>query len=160
MSKSLVVNLDKCTGCRTCEMACSFMHYGEYNPVKSAVQVSIFTESAFFVPVVCFQCKKPFCEEVCPTGALTKNDINGAFVVLVDTEKCVGCKMCTLACPFGCITISDEGLAKKCDLCMGKPECVVFCPTNALEFKEEKDGILQKSRMTAEKIYHQKEISQ
>ena len=160
MAKALVVNLEKCTGCRTCEMACSFMHYGEYNPTKSAVQVSIFTESAFFVPVVCFQCKKPFCEDVCPTGALTKNEINGAFVVLVDTDKCVGCKMCTLACPFGCINISNEGVAKKCDLCGGQPECVVFCPTNALEFKEEKDGILQKSRMTAEKIYHQKEVSQ
>ena len=84
MSKSLVVDLEKCTGCRTCEMACSFMHYGEYNPTKSAIQVSIFTENAFFVPVVCFQCKKPFCEEVCPTGALTKNEIDGAFVVLVD----------------------------------------------------------------------------
>lgn len=160
MSKSLVLDLDKCTGCRTCEMACSFIHYGEYNPVKSAIQVSIFSESAVFVPIVCFQCKKPFCEEVCPTGALTKNDIDGAFVVLVDNEKCVGCKMCTMACPFGCITISNEGFARKCDLCAGQPECVVFCPTGAIEFKEEKDGTLAKSRMTAEKIYHQKETSQ
>jgi anaerobic carbon-monoxide dehydrogenase iron sulfur subunit len=160
MSKSLVVDLDKCTGCRTCEMACSFMHYGEYNPVKSAIQVSIFAEDAFFVPVVCFQCKDPHCMEVCPTGALTKNDVNGAFAVLVDKEKCVGCKMCTLACPFGCITIGHESIAKKCDLCGGQPECVVFCPTGAIQFQDENDGVLAKSRRTAEKIYHQKEVSQ
>ena len=160
MSKSLVVDLEKCTGCRTCEMACSFMHYGEYNPVKSAIQVSIFSENAFFVPVVCFQCKKPFCEEVCPTGALSKNELDGAFVVLVDKDKCVGCKMCTMACPFGCITIGQDAIAKKCNLCGGQPECVVFCPTGAIEFKDERDGILAKSRLTAEKLYHQKEVSQ
>jgi anaerobic carbon-monoxide dehydrogenase iron sulfur subunit len=160
MSKSLVIDLDKCTGCRTCELACSFIHHGEYNPVKSAIQVSIFAEDAFFVPVVCLQCKKPHCAKVCPTGALSIYDQDGAFVVQVNRETCVGCKMCTLACPFGCIFISEEGVAKKCDQCGGQPECVVFCPTGAIEFKDEQDGVLAKSRKTAEKIYHQKEASQ
>ncbi len=160
MSKALIVNLDKCTGCRYCELACSFVHHREFNPAKSNIQVSIFTEDAFYVPMVCTQCDRPFCGEVCPTGAISADEVNGAYVVLVDPEKCVGCKMCTMACPFGCITISDEGSAKKCDLCGGQPECVVFCPTGAIEFKEEKEGILAKSRLTAEKIYHQKEVSQ
>jgi Fe-S-cluster-containing hydrogenase component 2 len=157
MSKALIVNLDKCTGCRYCELACSFAHHGEYNPAKSNIQVSIFTEDAFYVPMVCTQCDRPFCGEVCPTGAISADEVNGAYVVLVDPEKCVGCKMCTMACPFGAITYQSSGIVQKCDLCGGKPQCVEFCVPNALEFKDPELTNVRKSRAYAKKIYHQKE---
>ncbi|MCF8067361.1 MAG: 4Fe-4S dicluster domain-containing protein [Desulfobacterales bacterium] len=160
MPKALVVDLDKCTGCRSCELACSFKHHGEFNPAKSAIHVSIFADKAFYVPVVCYQCNKPFCKEVCPTGALYASEANGAFVVKVDTEKCVGCKMCMLACPFGSITVQDDGFAQKCDLCGGEPECAVFCVPGAIEFKDMEESSLKKTRATAEKFYQQKEDSQ
>jgi Fe-S-cluster-containing dehydrogenase component len=158
MAKALLVNLDKCTGCRSCELACSFKHHGEFNPSKSNIQVSIFTENAFYVPMVCTQCDKPFCGEVCPTGAIYASEANGAYVVLVDKEKCVGCKMCTLACPFGAITYQNNGCVQKCNLCEGNPECVTFCIPGALEFKDWELRTARKSRTYAEKIYHQKEV--
>ena len=157
MQKALVVNLDKCTGCRSCELACSFKHHGEFNPSKSAIHVGIFPDNAFFVPVVCYQCSKPFCKEVCPTGALYSSEVNNAYVVQVDEEKCVGCKMCMLACPFGSITMKDNGCAQKCDLCGGSPECVVFCVPGAIDFKVIEESSLAKTRATAEKFYQQKE---
>ncbi len=159
MAKALMVNLDKCTGCRSCELACSFSHHEEYNPSKSNIHVSIFTENAFFVPMVCTQCDKPFCGEVCPTGAISASDVNGAYVVLVDKEKCVGCKMCTMACPFGAITYQSEGYVQKCDLCNGNPECVTFCVPGALEFKDHGLRTARKSQTYAEKLYHQKEVA-
>ena len=158
MATALTVNLDKCTGCRSCELACSFKHYGEYNPAKSNIHVSIYTEKAFYVPMVCTQCSKPFCGEVCPTGAISASEANGAYVVLVDREKCVGCKMCTLACPFGAITYQSEGYVQKCDLCEGNPECVTFCVPEALEFKDTDLTNLRKSKVYADKIFHQKEV--
>jgi len=57
---------------------------------------------------------------------------NGARVLLVDPDKCVGCRMCALACPFGNIEVLDRGHAEKCDLCGGDPMCVQFCPRGAL----------------------------
>jgi Fe-S-cluster-containing hydrogenase component 2 len=158
MSKALNVNLDKCTGCRTCELACSFGHHGEYNPARSNIQVSVFTENAFYVPMVCTQCDKPFCGEACPTGAISASEVNGAYAVLVDKGKCVGCKMCTLACPFGAIRYRGEGYVEKCDLCGGNPECVTFCVPGALEFKDTDLTGQRKSKAYAEKIYHQKEV--
>lgn len=156
MPKALTVNLDKCTGCRSCELACSFKHHEEYNPTKSNIRVSIFTEDAFYVPMVCFQCEEPFCEEVCPTGAISHKQVNGAYVVTVDRDTCVGCKMCTMACPFGAIKAGTEGVAEKCDLCGGNPECVLFCVPGALEFKDPRTETLRKTKAYAEKIYLQK----
>jgi anaerobic carbon-monoxide dehydrogenase iron sulfur subunit len=160
MTKALTVNLEKCTGCRSCELACSFKHHGEYNPAMSNIQVSIFTDEAFYVPVVCFQCDKPFCAEVCPTGAVSASTVSGAYIVGLDRAKFVGCKMCTLACPFGAISYHGQGKVHKCDLCGGSPECVVFCVPGALEFKEPEKRTAQKGRAFAEKMLKQRGVSQ
>ena len=158
MAKGLVINLEKCTGCRSCELACSFVHHGEYNPVKSNIHVSIFTENAFYVPVTCFQCDRAFCAEVCPTKAISAKVENGAYVVKIDKQKCVGCKMCMLACPFGAISYIAGVGVQKCDLCGGNPECVNFCVPGALQFKDLIVSSLQSKKALAEKVYHQKEV--
>lgn len=155
MAKMLSVDLTKCTGCRECELACSYKHHNEFNPAKSNIQVSIYTDDAFYLPMVCTQCDKPFCAAVCPTNAISASEVNGAYVVLVDDQKCVGCKMCTIACPFGAIRYMSDGHVQKCDLCGGEPECVAFCGPKAIEFKEIELTGGRKSRAYAEKLYHQ-----
>jgi anaerobic carbon-monoxide dehydrogenase iron sulfur subunit len=159
MPKALSINQEKCTGCRACEIACSFKHHGEFNPTKSNIHVSIYAEEASFVPLTCTQCTVPLCKEVCPTGALQKSEAGGAPVINVIEEKCVGCKMCMLACPFGCITVSESGYAQKCDLCEGNPECVIFCSVGALEFKQTEESALQKKRALVDKFHSHKEES-
>ena len=141
---------DKCTGCRLCELACSLRNAGEFNPARARIQAIGF-EELFVLPVTCFQCEKPYCADVCPTGAIGKDETTG--IVRVSTDKCTGCKMCLLACPFGNIVFShEEGVAVKCELCDGIPECVSICPTKALEFKEADIAMIGKKIALSEKI--------
>lgn len=155
--KSLSVHMDKCTGCRSCELACSFKNHLEFNPAKSNIHVTIYTSDAAYVPLACLQCDDPFCRDVCPTGAIASSEAEGAYVVRVDRNRCVGCKMCTVACPFGAIAYRDEGYVEKCELCDGEPECVRFCPTEALLFQDSGEDALQKKRAYAQKVRETKE---
>ena len=133
MAKVLIVDPAKCDGCHACEVACSVVKEGESNLYKSRIRVIRFTDEFFFYPLVCSQCDFPFCLSCCPTSALSKNPETG--VVEYDREKCVGCQMCLLVCPFGAITIVDT-LPTKCDLCDGEPQCVRFCEENATSVME------------------------
>jgi anaerobic dimethyl sulfoxide reductase subunit B (iron-sulfur subunit) len=90
------------------------------------------------VPVQCQHCEDPLCAAVCPTEALYKDEAGGPVRLAVD--KCVGCRACVIACPFGAIDLDEaEGKAVKCDLCEGivqageEPRCVAACPTRALQ---------------------------
>lgn len=148
--KIITVNPDKCDGCRLCELACSLKTIGEFNPARARIHVIGF-EEIFSLPVMCFHCEKPYCAEVCPTGAITREEASG--VNRISRQKCVGCKICTLACPFGNIVFSsEEKIAVKCELCDGKPECVLFCPTGALEFREADTAMIHKKAALSEKL--------
>jgi Fe-S-cluster-containing dehydrogenase component len=71
--------------------------------------------------------------EVCPTQAIRRDPDTGA--VVVDESACVGCRMCMVACPFGCIHFENSrGVAAKCNLCGGSPRCVQHCMSGALHF--------------------------
>lgn len=135
MAKGIVISPDKCTGCRTCELTCSFSKNGNFNPKDAAISVLFFDEVGLQVPMTCLQCDDAHCVKVCPVSALTKDENTG--VVNYDSEKCIGCKMCVSACPFGNMTYSSR-LKKviKCDECGGDPQCVKLCPSGALEYKE------------------------
>lgn len=147
MSKGLVVSPDKCTGCRTCELACSYGKSDSFNPKDSAISVLFFDDVGLQVPMMCMQCDEPHCVTVCTVNALIKDEKTG--IVKYDSEKCIGCKMCVSACPFGNMTYSSR-LKKviKCDLCSGDPQCVKMCDYKALEYKE-LDGILDKRKSIA-----------
>lgn len=148
--KTIAINPEKCVGCRICELACSLKNTGEFNPARSRVQVVGF-EEAFSVPVTCFQCERPYCLEVCPAHAIRKDPATG--VVSVSADRCTGCKICMLACPFGNIVVSGvDRVAVKCELCGGEPECVLFCPTRALELKEADKATISKRSALAEKL--------
>jgi carbon-monoxide dehydrogenase iron sulfur subunit len=153
--KIITVNPSKCAGCRTCELVCSLTNCGEFNPARACIQVAGFDE-LFSLPVMCYQCEKPLCAEVCPASAIVRDEATGTVKIL--NEKCVGCKICTLACPFGNIAFSSiKRVAVKCELCAGQPECVAFCPTGALEFGDADTALMYRKWELSEKL---KEIYQ
>jgi anaerobic carbon-monoxide dehydrogenase iron sulfur subunit len=144
MKKMLTVTPEKCVACRTCEIVCSFNKTGQCNPKESRIRVVAFDEEGFYAPTACFQCKEAWCAQTCPASAIVLNSESGALDV--DEDKCVGCRMCTMVCPFGLVFISNSGgKSSKCDLCSGDPACVKFCPTEALKF-EKIDGLQQGRR--------------
>jgi Fe-S-cluster-containing hydrogenase component 2 len=131
----IMIDLEKCTGCGICEMVCSLYHIKECNPEKSKIRVirHPIEGITYSVPMVCQQCEKPLCKSVCPKGAILRDIKTNALVV--DEKRCIGCKFCFNACPFGGISINTkDGIATKCNLCGGEPKCVEFCPTGALSF--------------------------
>ena len=131
MRKSLVANPLACTGCRTCEAACSLVKTGLICPDKARLYIDRDPFEGSFVPNVCHQCSTPYCLKACPADAIGIYEKNG--VVGIDYEKCSGCGLCQKACPYGMIIIEeDPRKAFKCDLCGGDPRCVKACPVNVL----------------------------
>jgi anaerobic dimethyl sulfoxide reductase subunit B len=142
-----------CTGCKTCMVACKdkndlpsgvrwrrVYEYcgGEWFPEPDGTfRQDVF---AYYLSVSCNHCERPICVEVCPTTAMTQADDG---IVTVDQTKCVGCKYCEWACPYGAPQyLTDKGVMSKCDFCQdelkdgGSPACVAACPTRALTFGE------------------------
>jgi len=151
VQKALIVDIEKCTGCRICEMACSFHHEKECNPAKSRIHVIKWEKAAVDVPMVCQQCDIPICESVCPVRAMFRDPETGA--ILIDYDACIGCRMCLVACPFGGPSINVEtSQIIKCDLCKGKPRCAEMCPTGAIEYVPANRVTLMKKRASAEKL--------
>jgi len=131
--KVIVVDHEKCTGCRLCEMVCSVFHTGASNPSRSRIKVVKWESEGFYLPVTCQNCEKPFCVEVCPTKACHQDAENQR--VLIDKDKCIGCKTCIVACPFGAPSFDHvERVSIKCDYCDGNPQCVAFCDIKALTY--------------------------
>ncbi len=145
-----MISPEKCIGCRTCELICSFGKYEEFNPKKAAVSVFAYEEAALSVPLMCMQCEDPSCMKVCSTAAIHKT---GDGRVLIDGNKCIGCKMCISACPVGNIsynTVQKEIV--KCDLCGGEPKCAEFCPSGAIAFVEATSANVGKKKKLAGKF--------
>jgi len=131
----LVIDFDKCTGCRACEIACSLANCGEANPEKSRIRIVKVNEIAKIipVPVVCMHCENPPCETVCPMSAIFTDPSTKSR--RINEEKCIGCSACVYACPFGAIVVDrSTGYAFTCNLCNSDPVCVKFCPTEALRY--------------------------
>ena len=109
-------NGQRCTGCKTCMLACKDFHDLGYD------------------------CANPVCVKVCPTGAMHKGDRG---IVTVDGQRCIGCGYCALSCPYRAPKVDREvGHSAKCDLCVDRldagksPICVEACPLRALDFGE------------------------
>jgi Fe-S-cluster-containing hydrogenase component 2 len=148
MEKILMISPEKCIGCRTCELICSFNRDKEFNPKHSAVSVISYEEALISIPMMCMQCENPSCMKVCPAHAIVKMD-NGA--VVIDENKCIGCKMCVSACPLGNITYNSKNKKLiKCNLCNGSPKCAEFCPSGAIQYKETTPANLNKKKKIAE----------
>lgn len=150
MRKMLMISPEKCTGCRTCEVVCSFNKTSEMNPKAARVAVIPFDEIGISVPVMCMQCDDPACMEVCPVNAIYKNEDG---TVLINDDRCIGCKMCISACPLGNVTFSPvENKVVKCDLCKGYPMCARYCPSGAITYSEATPSNLGRKRVMADRL--------
>ena len=146
----IVVNLDRCTGCYSCEITCKMENdiaLGEH--WNKMLQRGPFGDypnmTRYPLPTMCQQCADAPCVHVCPTGASYRDENN---VVLVDKEKCIGCKYCMMACPYGVRSWSpSEHVVEKCTLCEQKiaqgelPQCVAQCGSRARFFGDLEQGV-------------------
>lgn len=158
MSHFIVAQADKCIGCHTCEVACAVVHAG--SPAQAALRyfprLRVTKLQRISVPVMCRQCENAPCVAACPVAALYQSDSG----VLAINERCIDCKSCVIACPFGSIEIVSQPEATpqivKCDLCSEHPTgpaCVSVCPTEALaviSLEELSNQQQRKQRWTAE----------
>ena len=152
MSKGALVDLVRCMGCRSCQVACKAWNdnpneitlcLGCYDnpPAFSSDTWSLirFTEVMdldklhwVFAKLQCMHCEHPGCVTACPVGALKKTD-DGP--VVYDDKKCIGCRTCVYTCPFGAATFDrSEGTVFMCNLCEGDPLCARWCPFGVLEY--------------------------
>jgi Fe-S-cluster-containing dehydrogenase component len=113
-------------------------------------------------PRSCLHCEQPACVTVCPTGASYKRAEDG--IVLVNADICIGCKLCSWACPYGAREFDeDQGVMRKCTLCVDRiynenmpeqervPACVAACPTKARHFGDLGDPESAVSQLVAER---------
>jgi len=152
--KRILWEQEKCTGCRVCEAICSFVKENEFNPSKSRGKVLLTADRQvrYSVRVSCLQCEEAFCKVICPTNAIIEND---AGAKIINENKCIGCKMCEIACPVGAIAVHPEkGVAIKCDLCMDQeePQCVKYCYTEALKYLPDESVGTALARAKSEKF--------
>jgi len=152
MAKLLMIHPEKCTGCRNCELACAFSHDGGGLRLRTArVHVFSWEREGFSVPMMCQQCADAACISVCPTGAMHRAGPGGR--VEWEANKCIRCRMCTLACPFGNAVYDAAGNAiLKCDECSGDPECVKACPNQALEWVDDTVATYSRKKAFSQKF--------
>lgn len=153
MAKQLAFYFDAsaCTGCKACQVACQdkndlpaeivwrrVFHYGGGGWIK---QGNIFLPNnifAYSVSTACYHCQKPLCLEVCPAQAITKR---ADGVVLINADRCIGCRYCEWACPYGAPQFNEKAkVMTKCNFCYDlldqgqNPACVDACVMRALDF--------------------------
>ncbi|MGA3191830.1 MAG: 4Fe-4S dicluster domain-containing protein [Candidatus Bathyarchaeia archaeon] len=132
--KRILVNVDRCSGCRLCELACSFTHEKRFGPSASRVTVMKEDGLGFDLPVICWHCDHCKPAESCLANALERN---AEGLICVDEEKCTGCGNCVELCPSGAIKLHpNKHTPLLCDQCDGRPLCVEKCPTKALTYAE------------------------
>jgi len=178
----LVIDLDICVGCHACAVSCkewntsghsSPLHdvepYGDdptgvwFNRIHTfEVETEVRGSKTVHFPKSCLHCDDAPCVTVCPTGASYKRDEDG--IVLVNAETCIGCKLCSWACPYGAREYDETaGVMKKCTLCVDKiynenlpenerlPACVSSCPTGARSFGDLGDENSEVSKLVNER---------
>jgi len=147
-SKVLLINHEKCTGCRLCEQVCAVKHHGASNPSRSRIRVLKWEMEGLYVPVSCQQCQDAPCLKGCPVGAISRNEELNR--VEVDYDVCIGCRTCVSVCPFGAMHYNAiDGKVAKCDLCDGDPQCARFCDIKAIEYTDGGDVSIEKKRVAA-----------
>ena len=178
-SLGLVIDLDTCVGCHACAVNCKEWNTGghmapltDLNPYDSNPDGVWFnrvhtyeagdreTGRTVHFPRSCLHCAEPQCVSVCPTGASYKRTEDG--IVLVDEDKCIGCKLCSWACPYGAREYDPHaGVMKKCTLCIDRiynetlpenervPACVATCPASARHFGDLGDPNSEVSKLVA-----------
>jgi len=179
----LVIDLDTCVGCHACAVNCKEWNTGGHMaPLTDSNAYEAAQHGVWFnrvhsyevtpeaggvgmtvnFPKSCLHCEDAACVTVCPTGASFKREEDG--IVLVNEDKCIGCKLCSWACPYGAREFdADVGVMKKCTLCIDRiynqnldiedrvPVCVSTCPASARHFGDLGDPTSDVSKLVAER---------
>ena len=181
----MVIDLKRCVGCRTCVVSCKIAGMTPQGVSWASVSNSEVGKypnvSLRFLPKQCMHCKEAPCVEVCPTGA-SYSRLDG--IVVVDYDKCIGCKDCQVACPYDARTFVEEikgyypeqgftpreevgyarhraGVVEKCDFCMARieggeePDCVVTCTAYARHFGDLDDPNSEVSKLISNRHGYQ-----
>lgn len=140
--KRVYVNEEWCLGCHLCEYNCAFANSGMDDMVKALKgktifpRISVYGDDKINFAVSCRHCEDPLCVKSCISGALHIKDGR----ICIDRNKCVGCFSCILVCPYGALSVSEQGTAQKCELCLenscGEPACAKGCPNRAIVYEE------------------------
>jgi carbon-monoxide dehydrogenase iron sulfur subunit len=149
--KVLIIDYEKCTGCRECELVCAVQHEGVSNPARSRIKVIKREWEGIYIPVTCQQCETAPCLEACPMKAIYRDQELDR--VMVNQDKCIGCRTCVSICPFGAMAFN--GLTRqvmKCDFCDGDPQCVRFCETKAIRYADAIEQSIDKQVAIADKF--------
>jgi sulfite dehydrogenase (quinone) subunit SoeB len=178
---ALVIDLNVCVGCQACVTNCKQWNTsGSAGPLADLSAYGAEPNGTFFnrvqtfevgefpntqtvhFPKSCLHCEDPPCVPVCPTGASYKRKEDG--IVLVDYDKCIGCKYCSWACPYGARELDEKAqVMTKCTLCVDriysetlpvaerKPSCVLACPTGARLFGDVHDPESEVGKAIAER---------
>lgn len=151
MAKVLYIDYQKCTGCRLCELVCAVSHDGISNPTRSRIKVMKWEAEGLYVPMSCQQCVDAPCMNVCPVKAISRDELMAR--VMVDYDKCIGCRSCVAVCPFGAMAFNRmDKKVFKCDVCDGDPQCVRFCEEKAVDYVDADDVSIQKKRDAASRV--------
>lgn len=151
MAKVLVLDHERCTGCRLCELVCSVKHEGVANPERARIKIVKWEWEGRYVPMACQQCVSAPCMAICPVKAISRDEELGRYVV--DYDLCIGCRMCVAICPFGGTKFDSIGnRVIRCDLCDGDPQCARFCETGAVQYVEPEKVSAIKQREIAGKV--------
>ena len=148
---ALWIDLEYCIGCNACTIACKSenntplgvdynrvieVEEGEFRDPRQAPEARV-----YFVPMPCMHCGRPACLSACPVGAITKRAEDG--IVLINKDKCIGCRYCAWACPYGAPQYNAEAkVTEKCTLCVHRtsiglqPACVTSCISRTRFFGE------------------------
>lgn len=145
--KEVFVRIERCVGCRSCELACSVEHSRSRNLSEAIHEIPrpkkrLYVEqiAGKKIPFLCRHCEDAPCVKACRTGALTQDPVTR--VVTHNPDRCIGCWFCAMTCPYGVINREEERrIAVKCDRCPERkiPACVEACPTKAIVFSEEQE---------------------
>lgn len=130
--KRLIITAEKCTGCRHCELVCSFEHEGVFNPELSRIRVIRNDTNGLDYPITCRNCSNCPPTENCPANALNKIERG----IKVEWRDCIGCGACISQCAYNAIKLNRDNNPIICDTCDGDPECVKRCPTQAIRFED------------------------
>ncbi len=161
-AKTIITVAERCVACKSCELACAVEHSRaktligamQENPPPQR-RINIERVGVYTYPARCQHCGDAACITACPTGAMQRDGRHDT--VFSDHDRCIGCWMCVVVCPFGGVTADPaQKKALKCDGCPERqaegaaPACVEACPTHALQFASPQELAAQRRQASAQ----------